>query len=101
MKKRKDAAAVKLGRRGGKARVRNMTLEQLSEAGRKAVKARWAKAKKGLSDQEIAAGLRISEERLDAAFVEAGMQPHPKKAAAASAKVKSKRAKATKKTKKG
>jgi hypothetical protein len=40
---------VKAGRRGGKiggkARVTNMTPEQLSEANRKAVQARWAKVK--------------------------------------------------------
>jgi hypothetical protein len=40
---------VKMGRRGGKIggrkRVANMTPEQLSEANRRAVQARWAKAK--------------------------------------------------------
>jgi hypothetical protein len=40
---------VKMGRKGGKiggkARVAKMTPEQLSESGRKAVQARWAKVK--------------------------------------------------------
>jgi hypothetical protein len=34
-----------LGSRGGKKRVKNMTPEQLSEANRKAARARWSKAK--------------------------------------------------------
>ena len=46
----KDPAAVSLGRRGGlkggKARAAAMTPEQRSKAARKAVRARWAKAKK-------------------------------------------------------
>ena len=33
------------GKIGGKARIANMTPEQLSEANRKAVQARWAKVK--------------------------------------------------------
>lgn len=45
----KDPAAVALGRKGGlkggKARAANMTPEQRSRAARKAVRARWAKAK--------------------------------------------------------
>jgi hypothetical protein len=44
--KRKDPAAVSLGRRGGKARVRNMTPEARSESARIAAMARWFKAKK-------------------------------------------------------
>ena len=35
--------AAEMGKRGGKARARNMTPEELSAAGRKAVMARWAK----------------------------------------------------------
>jgi hypothetical protein len=35
---------VALGRRGGKATAENRTAEQRSEAARKAVQARWAKA---------------------------------------------------------
>ena len=35
----------KTGRAGGKARAANMTPEQRSESARKAVAARWAKAK--------------------------------------------------------
>ena len=36
----------KQGARGGKARKKSLTKEQLSEQGRKAVMARWAKAQK-------------------------------------------------------
>jgi hypothetical protein len=56
MAQKKNAAAVVLGRRGGKkggpARAANMTPEQRSESARKAVRARWTKAKKG-SDHMI------------------------------------------------
>jgi hypothetical protein len=45
-KKEKDPNAVALGRKGGKARLQKMTSEQRSELARKAVSARWAKAKK-------------------------------------------------------
>jgi len=41
----KNAAAVALGRKGGKATAENRTPEQRSEAARKAVEARWAKLK--------------------------------------------------------
>jgi len=48
--KHKDPAAVSLGRRGGlksgPARMKKLTPEQRSEIARKAVQARWAKAKK-------------------------------------------------------
>lgn len=43
--KKKSRAAIELGRRGGKARAKNMTAEQRSEQARAAVKARWAKQK--------------------------------------------------------
>lgn len=47
MAKRKNAAAVALGRlggkKGGRARAANMTPEERSEAARRAVQARWAK----------------------------------------------------------
>jgi hypothetical protein len=47
--KRKNPAAVTLGRKGGlkggPARAANMTPEERSEAARKAVMARWAKRK--------------------------------------------------------
>jgi hypothetical protein len=50
---KKDPAAVALGRKGGKiggpARAAKLTHEQRSEIARKAVQARWAKAKKGSS----------------------------------------------------
>jgi hypothetical protein len=49
IKKRKNPAAVALGRRGGKkggpARAAKLTPEQRSESARKAVQARWARAK--------------------------------------------------------
>ena len=44
-KKRKNPAAVALGRRGGKQTAQNLTPEQRSGMARKAVQARWAKAK--------------------------------------------------------
>jgi hypothetical protein len=47
--KRKDPAAVALGRKGGKkggpARAAKLTAEQRSESARKAVQTRWAKIK--------------------------------------------------------
>jgi len=50
MTKRKNPAAVALGRKGGKkggpARAAAMTAEERSEAARKAVLARWAKKPK-------------------------------------------------------
>lgn len=42
--KKKNPAAVQLGRRGGKQRAKNLTAEQLSEQGRQAVMARWKKS---------------------------------------------------------
>lgn len=50
---KKDPAAVALGRKGGKvggpARAAKLTAEQRSESARRAVQARWAKAKKSTS----------------------------------------------------
>jgi len=47
--KRKNPAAVALGRKGGKkggpARAASMTAEQRKQSARKAVQARWAKVK--------------------------------------------------------
>jgi hypothetical protein len=43
---KKNSAAVALGRKGGKKRAQNLSAEELSEQGRKAVQARWNKAKK-------------------------------------------------------
>ena len=55
MGKRKNPAAVELGRKGGKkggpARAAKMTAQERSESARKAVLARWAKAKVARSDQ--------------------------------------------------
>ncbi|MBZ5728174.1 MAG: hypothetical protein LAP87_24710 [Acidobacteriia bacterium] len=56
---KKNPAAVALGRKGGKkggpARAARLTSEQRSESARKAVRARWAKAKEGegTSDQAV------------------------------------------------
>jgi hypothetical protein len=50
MPKRKDPAAVALGRKGGKkggpARAKSMTPDERKASARKAVQARWAKWKK-------------------------------------------------------
>jgi len=43
---RKNQAAVELGRKGGKATARNMTVEERIEKMRRAAQARWAKQKK-------------------------------------------------------
>jgi len=49
--RKKNPAAVALGRKGGRkggpARAARLTPEQRSESARKAVQARWAKAKEG------------------------------------------------------
>jgi hypothetical protein len=42
-KKDKDPLAQELGRRGGKARIKKLTREQISEACRRAALARWAR----------------------------------------------------------
>lgn len=42
----KNKAAQALGRKGGKARAKALTAKELSESGRKAVMARWAKREK-------------------------------------------------------
>jgi hypothetical protein len=56
---------AKFGKQGGKARARNLTPEQRSEAARKAVEARWAKLEK--LTKEITAGtedlLRLAEKK--------------------------------------
>jgi hypothetical protein len=41
----KNPHAVALGRKGGTARAKNLTAKERSEGARKAVLARWAKAK--------------------------------------------------------
>jgi len=59
-KKKKDPAAVALGRKGGKkgglARAAKLTPEQRSESARKAVQARWAKTKTKDSDYIVSKG---------------------------------------------
>jgi hypothetical protein len=44
-KRRKDPAAVSLGRKGGKARAKKLSKEELSAQGRTAIQARWARHK--------------------------------------------------------
>jgi hypothetical protein len=44
-KKKKDPAAVALGRKGGKAALKKLTKEQRTAKARKAVIARWKKEK--------------------------------------------------------
>jgi hypothetical protein len=54
---KKDPAAVELGRRGGlkggPARARKLTPEQRSESARKAVQARWNKARANKENGEM------------------------------------------------
>lgn len=70
MKKRKDPAAVALGRKGGKkggpARAAKMTPEERQESARKAVQARWKKAKetKGGQVMTLREELREGAKRL-------------------------------------
>jgi len=45
MAKRKNPAAVALGRKGGKASAEKLTQEQRREKARKAAQSRWAKKK--------------------------------------------------------
>jgi hypothetical protein len=49
----KNPAAVELGRRGGKARVRNQTPEQRAASARNAAQARWSKNQEFI-DQKLA-----------------------------------------------
>jgi len=44
--RKKNPAAVQLGRKGGKKRAQKLTVEQRQESARKAAQARWAKEKK-------------------------------------------------------
>ena len=46
MAKEKDPAAVSLGAKGGKARAKNLTKEQLSKIGKAAAAKRWKKGGK-------------------------------------------------------
>ena len=46
VKKKKNPAAVALGRRGGLARAEKVSRRKLSEIGRKAAAARWKKRRK-------------------------------------------------------
>jgi hypothetical protein len=49
--RRKDPAAVQLGRKGGKRRAQKLTAEERQESARKAARARWAHHKKSKSDK--------------------------------------------------
>ncbi|HEV3329899.1 MAG TPA: hypothetical protein VG096_02890 [Bryobacteraceae bacterium] len=53
---KKDSAAVKLGRKGGLARARKLSKEELSEQGRAAVKERWNKAKRKAAEKRRDSG---------------------------------------------
>ena len=48
----KNPAAVSLGRKGGKAYVKNHSSEERKQAARRAAQARWAKNKKKESTHE-------------------------------------------------
>jgi hypothetical protein len=48
----KDAAAVRLGRKGGKARMTKMTAEERKRVARNAINTRWAKTKELLEAAE-------------------------------------------------
>jgi hypothetical protein len=54
---RKNPAAVELGRKGGKATARNMTVEERIEKMRRAAQARWAKTEKLVA--EITEGTKV------------------------------------------
>jgi hypothetical protein len=45
MPRKKDRAAVALGRKGGKATAKKLTAEERTASARKAAEARWVKAK--------------------------------------------------------
>ena len=45
MAKKKNPAAVQLGRKGGKARAKRLTAEERQAGARQAARARWAKKK--------------------------------------------------------
>ena len=60
----KNPAAVALGRKGGKARAKNLTAEERSESARKASEARWAHLKKLAA--EITEGTKRLEEKIAA-----------------------------------
>jgi hypothetical protein len=71
--KKKNPAAVALGRKGGKkggpARAAKLTPEQRSETARKAVQARWSKAKGGSDSIAVnGGGMRIGKEKASEAI---------------------------------
>ncbi|MFY9910827.1 MAG: hypothetical protein WCF22_23510 [Candidatus Sulfotelmatobacter sp.] len=56
--KRKNPAAVELGRKGGHSRAQNLSPHERSESARRAAEARWEKTKKRIESalQEITEG---------------------------------------------
>jgi hypothetical protein len=52
--KRKDTYAVEFARKGGVARAKKLTAEQLKASAKKAAQARWAKEKKSRKDVDLA-----------------------------------------------
>jgi hypothetical protein len=61
----KNPAAVALGRRGGKARAENQTLEQRIESARRAAQARWAQNEKRIDKalKELSEGTKALLEK--------------------------------------
>ena len=78
-KRRKDPAAVALGRKGGKkggpARAAKLTAEQRSESARKAVQARWAKANNA-GDDIVGKERRMGSKRFSAVPVAVNTSDH-------------------------
>ncbi|MGD0436810.1 MAG: hypothetical protein ABSB86_10115 [Bryobacteraceae bacterium] len=77
--KKKNPAAVALGRKGGKkggpARAAKLTAAQRSDSARKAVQARWAKAKRGSDDQSRGATVRTNKSQPQREMKEAVVAP--------------------------
>jgi len=63
MAKTKDPAAANLGKKGGLARAKKLSRQELSQQGRKAVLARWEKWRKENPDK-VAAPQRISKKKV-------------------------------------
>jgi len=63
--KKKNPAAVALGRKGGKTRARKLTKEELSEQGRKAIQARWERYRAQQDQQKQDRQKSIFEDQQD------------------------------------
>ncbi len=59
MLRKKNAAAVELGRKGGKASAEKLTYEQRKEKARKAAQAKWAKRKTGRTANWVVTGAEV------------------------------------------